>query len=234
VVSVLVVEHEAACPVDRFGAWLDEAGVAVTTCRPYQGDAVPAAVEQDGLIVLGGHMGAEDDEVAPWLPAVRGLLADSVRSGTPALGICLGAQLLAVACGGSVAVGAPGIEAGVVDVHWRPEAAGDRLLGGLPDPFPAPSMHLDAVVDLPPGAAWLAETTQYPHQAFRVGDAAWGVQFHPEVSVGTFRAWGEHHRDEWAGWRIDGDDVVDQRVRRSAEVEAAGRTVATRFAVLLA
>ncbi|WP_053206057.1 type 1 glutamine amidotransferase [Jiangella muralis] len=223
-----VVEHEPGCPLDRFGGWLAAAGADVRVLRPYAGDPVPAT-PGDGLIVLGGQVNAYDDGVAPWLPAVRSLLRSVVADGTPTLGICLGAQLLAVACGGKVDVGAaPGRESGVADVRWRPEAAGDPLVGGLPDPFPGPSMHADAVAELPPGAVWLGSSAMYPHQAFRVGAAAWGVQFHPEVSEPTFAGWAAELPD------VDAAPVVRELVHRDAEVVAAGMALASRFARIVA
>lgn len=223
-----VVEHEPGCPLDRFEGWLTAAGAAVRVVRPYDGDPVPS-VPGAGLIVLGGQMSAYDDEVAPWLPAVRALLRAAVAGGTPTLGICLGAQLLAVACGGRVEVGAaPGRESGVVDVRWLPGAAGDALVSGLADPFPGPSMHADAVVSLPPGAEWLGSSAMYPHQVFRVGAAAWGVQFHPEVSEPTFAGWARESAD------VDAAAVVAELIARDASVAAAGRELATRFAAIVA
>ena len=230
---VLVVQHEDLCPLDRLEGWLAARGVAPVWCRPYAGDAVPATVAEDGLIVLGGHMGANDDAAYPWLPRVRALLANSVGDATPTLGVCLGAQLLAVACGGRVEVGAAGLEAGVLDVRLRPAAADDPLLSGLPDPLGVPSMHGDAVVELPPDAVWLAASPTYPHQAFRVGGAAWGVQFHPEVSPATYRTWAAGHAAEWAAAGVDGAAVVAQLTRREDEVTAVGRALADRFAGLL-
>lgn len=232
--SVLVVQHEDACPPDRLGAWLATAGVELVLCRPYLGDTVPAELDQDGLLVLGGHVGAYDDDQAPWLPATRDLLATAVGTAAPTLGVCLGAQLLAVACGGRVEVGRDGIEAGVVDVRWRPEAQPDPLFGGVGASTPGPSMHLDAVVELPPAATWLGDTRRYPHQAFRVGPAAWGVQFHPEASPATYRRWATGHEADWPRWGIDGDDVVAQLDRRDTEVAAAGERLAVRFARVLA
>lgn len=224
--GIVVIEHEPGCPPDRFAGWLD--GVTVQLVRPYAGDAMPAAVDA-GLLVLGGQMSAYDDEVAPWLPAVRNLVATAVAADVPMLGICLGAQLLAVACGGKVEVAAaPGRESGVIDVRWRPEAAADPLVAGLPDPFPGPSMHADAVVDLPAGATWLASSGTYPYQAFRVGQAAWGVQFHPEVSLPTFRSWADGHPE------VDTESVVGQLRARDAEVAAAGQALASRFAAVVA
>jgi GMP synthase (glutamine-hydrolysing) len=223
-----VIEHEPGCPLDRFEGWLTAAAADVRVVRPYDGDPVPS-VPGTGLIVLGGQMSAYDDEVAPWLPEVRSLLRVAAEDATPTLGICLGAQLLAVACGGRVEVGAaPGRESGVVDVRWRSAAADDALVGGLPDPFPGPSMHADAVVSLPPGSVWLASSAMYPHQAFRVGAAAWGVQFHPEVSEPTFAGWAAEHPD------VEAAAVVAQLVARDASVAAGGQELATRFARIVA
>lgn len=223
----MVVEHEPGCPPDRLTDWLPEAGCELEIRRPYSGDPLPAPADIDGLVVLGGQMGAYDDDVAPWLPGVRQLLRDAVRGGVPVLGICLGAQLLAVACGGRVERGGAGTEAGVVDVIWRPEAAEDALVAGLPSPFPGPSMHDDAIVELPPGAVWVGSTASYPHQVLRVGALAWGVQFHPEVSVATFRSWAQHHPS------IDPVASVTELVRRDGEVAAGGRALARSFAAVV-
>ncbi len=97
---ILVVENEPAAGIGNFGDWLQEAGLVLDICRPHARSPVPAATGADGLIVLGGPMGAHDDDRAPWLPATRGLLRRAAEARTPTLGICLGAQLLALGCGG--------------------------------------------------------------------------------------------------------------------------------------
>ena len=228
---MLVVEPDGGCPLDRLGTWLAEElpGADILTCRPWAGDPVPARSGADALLVLGGRMGAHDDDRHPWLPPLRRLLASAVDDAVPTLGICLGAQLLAAATGGAVERGDRGREAGVVDVRWTAAAVGDPLVGGLLDgPYPGPSMHQDAVTVLPPGSVWLGSTTDYPHQVFRVGTAAWGVQFHPEVSIGGFEAWARLDLPEAAAAA-----AARALAERDDEVVRAGRRLAGRFATLV-
>lgn len=194
---LLVVIHEGDGGPGRLTRWLPELDLR----RPYAGDPLPADLSgHDGLLVLGGAMGAHDDEQAPWLPATRALLAEAVDTGVPALGICLGAQLLAVATGGQVGRGEAGLEVGLVGVRLLPAAADDPLLGGLhrdlaaaagggAPGFGVAQWHQDAVLRLPPGAVLLAGGDRYPHQAFRLGERAWGVQYHPEVTRADFEEW---------------------------------------------
>src|SRR4029453_15848513 len=152
--TLLVVEHEPGCPIDRFERWL--AGLDLLVVRPHKGEDVPSS-PAGGLLVLGGPIAAHDDDIAPWLPATRELMAEAVSTGVPTLGICLGAQLLAVACGGKVEVGAAlGRECGVVDVRWRAEAASDVLVAGLQDPFPGPGLHADPGTGVPAAGPGLA------------------------------------------------------------------------------
>jgi len=178
--------------------------------RADDGDPLPRDLTgYDALVVLGGAMGAYDDDVAPWLPQTRRLMAAGVESGLPTLGICLGAQILAAATGGRVQLGVQGLEVGVVPVVMASPAADDELLGpvvALLGPRPqAAQFHQDGITDLPPGAVLLATGGVYPHQAFRLGDRAWGLQYHPEVTPGDFAAW---LRDGHGSVQAAGLDVV--------------------------
>src|SRR5262249_4530354 len=113
--EVLVIEHEDGAGLGRMTGPL-AAAARLDVRRPDRGDPLPddlAVTGHAGLIVLGGEMGAMDDDVAPWLPATRALLAQAVRIGLPALGVCLGGQLLAAACGGRVERGESGLEVGL-------------------------------------------------------------------------------------------------------------------------
>ena len=243
-VILTVIENSASVPLDRFAGWLAEAPEApdIEIVRAWDGDAIPTLAEcGDGLLVLGGLQHAYDDDGSPWLPATRALLAEAAHTALPTLGLCLGAQLLAAATGGSVQVAAPpGRESGVIEVAPRPEAVRDPLLGELAADVPAdhplgggvlarvPSMHADAVVTLPPGAVWLASSAQYPYQAFRVGPAAWGLQFHPEASERTVLGWAEELDD------VDTAEVAAELREHADEIERAGRAIAVSFAELVA
>jgi GMP synthase (glutamine-hydrolysing) len=187
--TVLVVESSRAAPAGRLGTWLADAGLLLDVRRPYAGDSLPGLRGFAALLVLGGPMHPHDDEVAPWLPATRELLRDAVRDGLPALGICLGAQLLAVALGGRVTPAPDGPEIGPGLVAKRDLAAEDRLFRPVPFTPDVLHWHYDVVAELPPGAVPLATSTRYPHQAFRVGERAWGVQFHVETTPEAVRGW---------------------------------------------
>ncbi|AEG45305.1 type 1 glutamine amidotransferase [Isoptericola variabilis] len=230
-----VLQHSSDVPLDRLARRLGD----VRLVRLFDGDPVPALDEcGDGLVVLGGQMSAYADDVAPWLPAVRALLAEAATSGLPTLGICLGAQLLAVAGGGRVEVGAPpGREAGVVPVRWRGSALTDPVLGPLVRAAGATtdadveagrcstlavSMHADAVVELPVGAEWLAYSEMYPYQAFRLGSAL-GVQFHPEASPSLAVRWALDHTD------VSTAEVSDAAYAHSEELDATCALLADAF-----
>lgn len=225
---VLVIQPGDDDPLGRFDGWLADHGTAVQVVRPYDGDLVPDRLAADGLIVLGGEMSANDDARHPWMVPVRALFRDAVAQEAPTLGICLGAQLLAQALGGTVVRGRYGVEAGLVTVTSKVDATGDPLFDGLGADFPVASMHGDVVDTLPPGAVLVGTGSTYPHQAFRAAATAWGVQFHPEISPSTYTAWTEefHSSDPAEAARVRrgiGDlTAADDAVRRIA-AELAGR-----------
>ncbi|MGZ4613479.1 MAG: type 1 glutamine amidotransferase [Kineosporiaceae bacterium] len=187
---LLVVQHQDDGGLGRLAVPL-AAATDVDVRRPDRGEPLPDDLDGvDGLVVLGGSMAAWEDDVAPWLPQTRRLLALGVDTGVPVLGICLGAQLLAHATGGRVEPGPYGIEAGLSAIVPTAEAEGDLLLAALPaGGFVGPQGHHDAIVELPPGAVLVATGDPYLHQVFRLGATAWGVQYHPEVTAHDFAGW---------------------------------------------
>ncbi len=188
--TILVIEHDPTDPPLRLGEWLTEAGAELTVCRPHLGDDIPAGLDGfDAVVSMGGEMGAHDDDRAPWLPATRKLLTQAIRSATPTLGVCLGGQLLAAAGGGTVQQGTDGAEIGAYFAAKRDAAMSDPLFADLPMTPDVMHYHHDVVTALPPGAILLLSSMGYPHQAWRQGAAAWGLQFHIESTAEVIREW---------------------------------------------
>lgn len=228
----LVVEHAADCPPGLLGQWLPALGADLDVVRPYAGEPLPPAAALSGydrLIVLGGGMSCWDDLVAPWLPDVRALLVRAITDGVPTLGVCLGAQLLAAACGGRVEPGPAGPELGAPLVRLRAEASTDPLFGGLRSPLPAPQFHQDAIVALPPDAVWLASADLYAYQAFRVARCAWGVQFHPEATPEIVAEWARDDRAVLTAKGCDVDAALAEIVAARDALEAAWYPLAEHF-----
>lgn len=199
--AVLVVQHDESDPVGRLGDWLTRAGLDL---HVVSGPDLPPTLDGfAGLLVLGGAMGANDDDVAPWLPHTRELLRDAVRDEVPTLGVCLGAQLLAVATGGRVERSPDGPEIGAQLVAKRSAAAQDPLFGTLPITPDVVQWHFDTITALPPGAIHLASSPVCDYQAFRVGRLAWGVQFHIETTPQVLAAWAKDDADVLEDWDLD-------------------------------
>lgn len=147
----------------------------------------------DGLVMLGGGFMPDDDEHAPFLPRERALVGEAMTAGVPVLGICLGAQLLAHVAGGQVTAKSGETERGSCPVDLLAAAGDDLLFAGLAgyDELRMIQNHQDSITTLPPGAVHLATSQECRVQAFRVGAAAWGVQFHPEASAAQLAGWDE-------------------------------------------
>jgi GMP synthase (glutamine-hydrolysing) len=122
--------------------------------------------------------------------------------------------------------GAAGTEAGLVSVSWTPAARDDVLVADLPEPMLTPSLHDDEIVELPAGAVLLGGTATYPHQVFRVGHCAWGVQFHPELSPDWYDAWARSIPT------LDAAGTGAVLRAADADVQAGGAALARRFAAV--
>lgn len=228
---VLVVQHQDECPPALLGRWLLEAGCVVDIHRPYAG-GLPLPVEltdHEGLVVLGGSMGAGDDESHPWLPSAKELVRAAAADGKPALGICLGHQLAAVALGGSVEVNPAGRQFGVLPMGWTEKAADDPVLGSLP----ARAIHWnnDVVTALPRGAVVLAHAPDGTVQAARFAETVWGVQAHPEVDDAIVEVWAAHERESIGPALVDRG--VGEMAAAGRELARAWQPVAAAFAALL-
>ncbi|HUA70715.1 MAG TPA: type 1 glutamine amidotransferase [Solirubrobacteraceae bacterium] len=186
--NLLALQHIACEPPGAYEDELLARGGRLRRVMVDQGDALPDWRAFDGIVVMGGPMGAYEDDQLPWLRDEKLLIADAVSAATPVWGVCLGAQLLAASLGAHVAPG-PGPEVGVLPVYRTAEGAADPVFSALPDEFPALQWHGDTFA-LPTGGIQLARSDAYEQQAFVVA-RAYGVQFHIEVGTELAAEWGE-------------------------------------------
>lgn len=231
--TVLVVEPDASDPIGPLGHWLTDAGLDLDVRRPIAGDDLPTDLTAyEGLIVLGGAQSAVDPpEVTPYLTAVRRLLRDGLSRRIPILAICLGGQLLAQEAGGSVRLGESGPEIGALLIGKRDKAFEDPIFAELPITPLVLQWHHDEIDALPPGAVLLANSISYPHQAFRVGACAWGVQFHIETTPELVATWADQDDEGLTKAGLTGDQVVAEAgVDTHAEIAQVWAAFAARFA----
>lgn len=145
------------------------------------GEPLPDPARLAGCVITGSHHMVTDD--ADWMLAAGRWLSLAMDAGLPLLGICFGHQLMAHALGGRAAYHPDGPEIGTVAVTLTAQAADDPLFSAMPPVFPAHVTHSQTALALPPQSVILATSDHDPHQAFRLGSRAWGVQFHPEFDA---------------------------------------------------
>jgi GMP synthase (glutamine-hydrolysing) len=187
--DVLVLQHIACEPPGAFEDVLTAAGAAIHRVELDEGEPLPSWQNYVAIVAMGGPMGVNDDAELPWLTAEKQAIADAVKAGVPYWGSCLGVQLLAASLGARVYPGTQP-EVGVLPVTLTDDGRSDPVFAGLPAEFLTLQWHGDTF-DLPDGATLLASSPAYPNQAFRVGQTAYGVQFHVEVTEQMAREWAQ-------------------------------------------
>ena len=235
--TALVIENDPTDPLGRLAEWFAEAELPLTVLRPHAGDALPEDLEgYRALIVLGGdqtaYAGAGGEPGAPWFPALEGLLRKAVRNRVPTLGVCLGGQLLASAHGGLVERSTSGPEIGPALVARRDASDTDPLFKFVPLIPDVVQWHSDEITELPLNATLLAASTRYPHQAFRIGDRAWGLQFHIECDVEMITGWARSDAATLDALGYDPEAVVLAIAEVLPDVEEVWQPFAARFASL--
>jgi GMP synthase (glutamine-hydrolysing) len=190
---VLIVLHQEHSTPGRIGHWLIQRGYPLDIRRPRFGDPLPETLaEHTGAMIFGGPQSANDPD--DFIRREIEWTAVPLEEGKPFLGICLGAQMLARQLGALVDFHAEGqVEVGYYPI--RPTADGLKVCAMWPDHVY--QWHREGV-DLPRGATLLAEGDTFPVQAFRHGDCAFGIQFHPEVTHAMMCRWtirGAHRMD---------------------------------------
>lgn len=185
----LVVKHTIA---EGFGIYEQlcwDAGITLDYVEPGKGDRFPDPQDYDALWVMGGAMNVEDSDRHPWILTELAFIRTAIETANlPYLGTCLGAQMLAAAMGGEVGrMTSP--EMGMLPVTLNPQGQAHPLLQGLSPELSTFQWHGQEVKRLPDGATLLAASAQCPVQIYAVGDRAFGLQFHSEVTPTVMETW---------------------------------------------
>ncbi|MEZ2331188.1 type 1 glutamine amidotransferase [Mesorhizobium sp. RCC_202] len=223
---VLVVQNFDNEGLGQIGAALVEAGADIDLRKPYRGEMLPEdSSGHDAIVVLGGAQNALDDEKCPYFSGLLDLTRDFADKDRSVLGICLGSQLLARAFGGSNQIGGA-TEFGWHQVSLTPAAKSDPVLTALPETFPIFEWH-DDTFGLPKEAVRLAGSSVAANQAFRLGRAVYGFQFHFEADTPMVRDWSTSFASMIAERHPDWNDRLDDEMARNGPgADAAGLAIA--------
>jgi GMP synthase-like glutamine amidotransferase len=228
---VLLLKND---PVETFGVAPEvfaASDVEVLSVDAAGGEPLPPLPQIAGVVAFGStaHVGQVTE--LPWISAVRDLTREAVDRRIPYLGICFGAQLLASALERPV-FRAPAKEVGFEPLHPRDAARGDRLTSLFADGDMVFHWHEDTF-ELPEGAVLLATGDHVRHQAYRVADLAWGLQFHLEIDVTELEMWldeADAAVDLKSTWGKSSDEIRSEAKVHMAAHEEKGREVLRRFA----
>ncbi len=183
----MVIQHIESEGPGSLGSYLLARGHTLETIHLYNGDTLPPdATGYRAVISLGGPMNVYEEEKYPFLKAETDFLRNMVNAGTPVLGICLGAQMIAKAQGAEVCK-SPKKEVGWCTIRLTDSGLKDALFQGLPSALEVLQWHED-MFHIPDNGLLLAQSADCPHQAFRYKNA-YGLQFHVEITKEMLSDW---------------------------------------------
>lgn len=226
---LLSISHQRDAGPGVFCEAIAAAGVELDEWFIAERDAPPAdPLGYDAVMSFGGAMHAHQEDEHPYLAEEKALLRELLRYETPLLAVCLGAQLLSEAAGGHAHL-APRPEIGWYDVAVTEQGAEDALIGPLAPGLSAFEWHSYAC-GVPDEALVLARN-EVCTQAFRVGEVAWGIQFHAEVSVADVTRWIDTSRTDPDAVRagVDPDALRAETLPRMPDWNRLGRELCDRF-----
>jgi GMP synthase (glutamine-hydrolysing) len=205
-------------------------GIPVRVVNAIDGEELPAPGDACGIVMFGSSYNVDETDAYPFLKAIRDLTREALDEAVPYLGVCLGAQVLARALDRPV-LKAPVREMGFVPIRPTPAAARDRLLSHYEDGDMVFQWHTDTFL-LPEGGELLAEGDDVPLQAYRVGELAWGVQWHFEIDGPEIDLWLQDigGPELEAAWGRSAEQVQSERALYLEEHEQQGRELFRCFA----
>lgn len=230
---VLVIENYVGTPLGLVGQALADSGADVDLRIAWQGAPLPdGQAGYDALVLLGGEQDALDDAGSPWLPKAASLTRAFGEADKPVLGICLGAQLVARGYGAENILGRP-VEFGWHYVRPTPAGRADPVISVLGAGAPLFHWHLDTFT-LPSHATRLAESDRTEIQAFRVGRAVYGIQFHFEADSAVVERWSADFAGVIATFAPDWPERREaEAIRHAAKADAAGLAMARAWVGLI-
>jgi GMP synthase (glutamine-hydrolysing) len=183
----------------------------------FMGQPLPALEKVSGIIITGSP--AYITDLKPWNQVGADYLRQAVDKSLPVLAVCYGHQLLAWAFGGEVDFHPGGREIGSVEIELTGAGKQDRLLGSLPPRFTAQVSHQQSVLRLPADAVRLAQNDFDPNHGFRLGETAWGLQFHPEFTADISAAYIRERAADLQAEGLDSEALL-QALQPSPEAAA--------------
>ena len=225
---VLAVVHQADAGAGVFADVVAESGHELVEWQPVDGGA-PDVPDLGAAMVFGGAMHVDQEGDNPWMRGEKRMLGKLLGRGVPLLGVCLGAQLLAEVAGAAPRR-APEPEIGWKRIELTQEGQDDPVLGALPEALDVFEWH-SYEAPLPDGAVALARS-QVCLQAYRLnGSPAWGLQFHPEVTMRELGVWLDNYTDDEDAVRVglDPEALRAESEERIAAWNEVGRGIAARF-----
>ncbi|MBI5254119.1 MAG: type 1 glutamine amidotransferase [Euryarchaeota archaeon] len=230
--KILALQHVACENMGGLEKALNEKSIEYEYLPLYEGVKVPRNFRgYNGLVILGGPMNVYEEDKYPFLRDENVLIKKALSDKIPTLGICLGAQLIAKACGARVTKGERK-EIGWYDLKLTREGERDRIFRGFKQKFKVFQWHGDAF-EIPRSAVRLATSDLFPNQAYRIANA-YAFQFHLEVSEAMIYDWMEEYKDELASLEyIDAGKIREDTKKHVAELNALAEKFYANFMKVL-